>query len=74
MSVHISDSAIYRNSWSTPELRALFDAARGDEWAEFGLSRFSAFRGLDELERVSVGRVPGRLPTVTILEAIAANG
>jgi adenylosuccinate lyase len=25
MPVHISDSAIYRNSWSTPELRALFD-------------------------------------------------
>jgi adenylosuccinate lyase len=25
MSVHISDSAIYRNSWATPELRALFD-------------------------------------------------
>ena len=29
MSVHISDSAIYRNSWATAELRALFvdDAA-----------------------------------------------
>jgi len=27
MSVHICDSAIYRNSWSTPELRALFDDA-----------------------------------------------
>ncbi|MGH6635002.1 MAG: class-II fumarase/aspartase family protein [bacterium] len=25
MSVHISDSAIFRNSWTTPELRALFD-------------------------------------------------
>ncbi|MDQ3581716.1 MAG: adenylosuccinate lyase family protein [Pseudomonadota bacterium] len=25
MSVHISDSAIYRNSWATPELRARFD-------------------------------------------------
>ncbi|MDQ3772966.1 MAG: adenylosuccinate lyase family protein [Pseudomonadota bacterium] len=25
MSVHISDSAIYRNSWATPELRAVFD-------------------------------------------------
>lgn len=25
MSVHISDSAIFKNSWSTPELRELFD-------------------------------------------------
>lgn len=27
MPVHISDSAIYRNSWATPELRVLFDDA-----------------------------------------------
>ena len=27
MSVHISDSLIFRNSWSTPELRELFDDA-----------------------------------------------
>ena len=43
-----------------------------DDWAEFGLSRFSASRGLDELERaglVSVGRTPGRSPVVTILDA-----
>jgi hypothetical protein len=45
-------------------------------WAEFGLSRFSASRGLDELQRaglVSVGRMPGRCPIVTILEVGAAN-
>ena len=45
-----------------------------DDWAEFGLSRFSASRGLDELERaglVSVGRMPGRSPVVTILDASA---
>ncbi len=54
MSVHISDSAIYRNSWSTPELRALFDdAAVTAGWievmvvlakteAEFGLIPASA--------------------------------
>jgi hypothetical protein len=47
-----------------------------DDWSEFGLSRFSASRGLDELERaglVSVGRMPGRSPVVTILEAKSAN-
>ena len=40
--------------------------------AEFGLSRFSASRGLDELQRaglVSVGRRSGRPNAVTILEA-----
>jgi hypothetical protein len=47
-----------------------------DDWAEFGLTRFSASRGLIELERaelVSVGRMPGRSPVVTILEAASAN-
>jgi hypothetical protein len=42
-----------------------------DEWAEFGLSRFSASRGLYELEEaglVSVARMPGRSPIVTILD------
>jgi hypothetical protein len=42
-----------------------------DGLAEFGLSRFSASRGLDMLERaelVSVGRMPGRSPVVTILD------
>jgi hypothetical protein len=42
-----------------------------DGWTEFGLSRFSASRGLDELERaglVSVGRTPGRSPVVTVLD------
>lgn len=35
MPVHISDSAIYRNSWGTPELRALFDdAALAAGWIE----------------------------------------
>ncbi len=40
-----------------------------DSWPEFGLTRFSASRGLDGLERiglVSVARTPGRSPTVTI--------
>jgi hypothetical protein len=42
-----------------------------DGWAEFGLSRFSASRGLDELARVgllSVSRRSGRPSAVTILE------
>jgi adenylosuccinate lyase len=54
MSVHISDSAVYRNSWGTPELRALFeDTALTAGWievmvvlaeteAEFGLIPASA--------------------------------
>jgi hypothetical protein len=45
-------------------------------WSEFGFSRFSASRGLDKLQRaglVSVGRMPGRCPIVTILEVGAAN-
>jgi hypothetical protein len=44
-----------------------------DGWAEFGLSRFSASRGLDELERaglVSVGRSPGRSPIVEIRDSV----
>ena len=47
-----------------------------DDWAEFGLSRFSASRGLDELERaglVSVDRTPGRSPVVTILDVGAGS-
>jgi hypothetical protein len=43
-------------------------------WPEFGLSRFSASRGLDTLERaglVSVARRPGLSPIVTILDADA---
>jgi len=42
-----------------------------DGWAELGLSRFSASRGLDQLERaklVSIGRTPGRSPVVSILD------
>jgi hypothetical protein len=42
-----------------------------DGWSEFGLSRFSASRGLDESERaglVSVRRRSGRPSAVTILE------
>jgi hypothetical protein len=48
-----------------------------DDWAEFGQSRFSASRGLDELERaelVTVCRMPSRSPVVTILYATAADG
>jgi hypothetical protein len=55
---------------------AEFELALHDR-AEFGLSRFSASRGLDILERaelVSVGRMPGRSPIVTILDANATNG
>jgi hypothetical protein len=47
-----------------------------DGWAEFGLSRFSASRGLDELERaglLSVCRTPGRSPGVMILDVGAES-
>jgi hypothetical protein len=46
-------------------------------WPEFGLSRFSASRGLDTLERVefvSTIRRLGRSPVVTILDANAVQG
>ena len=42
-----------------------------DDWAEFGLSRFSASRGLDILAGaglVSAVRRPGRAPIVSILD------
>jgi hypothetical protein len=42
-----------------------------DGWTEFGLSRFSASRGLDILERaglVSAVRRPGRAPVVSIVD------
>jgi hypothetical protein len=48
-----------------------------DDWAEFGLSRFSASRGLDKLERaglVSAARTPGRSPVVTILDVGVGPG
>ena len=54
---------------------AEFDLARDDR-TEFGLSRFSASRGPGALERadlVSVGRMPGRSPVVTILDATGAD-
>jgi hypothetical protein len=42
-----------------------------DDWAEFGLSRFSASRGLDALERVGLVatiRRPGLSPFVSVLD------
>jgi hypothetical protein len=42
-----------------------------DGWADLRLSRFSASRGLDELEEaglISVARMPGRSPIVAILD------
>jgi hypothetical protein len=52
-------------------------AEREEYRAELGLSRFSASRVLDTLERdglVSVARRPGRTPAITILDAAVANG
>jgi hypothetical protein len=46
-----------------------------DDWMEIGLSRFSAYRGLDALERaglVEAVRRPGRPPVVTILDLTIA--
>ena len=48
-----------------------------DDWPESGLSRFSPSRGLGGLEPanlVSVGRMPGRSPVVTIRVVGSANG
>ncbi len=52
------------------ERSAAFELLLGG-WADFGLSRFSASRGLDELERaglVSVTQRTGRSPAVCILD------
>jgi hypothetical protein len=52
------------------ERSADFELALND-WAEFGLSRFSVSRGLDNLEGaglVSAVRRPGRAPIVSILD------
>jgi hypothetical protein len=57
------------------ERSAEFELALGG-WAEFGLSRFSASRGLDTLQRaelVSVVRRPGRSLVVTILDVTAGT-
>ena len=54
------------------ERSADFELALGD-WAEFGLSRSSASRGLDELERaglIAAVRRHGRTPMVSILDPI----
>jgi hypothetical protein len=54
---------------------AKFELALHD-LAEFGLSRFSASRGLDTLERaglVSAIQEPGRFPVVLILDAAVGN-
>jgi hypothetical protein len=48
-----------------------------DGWQDFGLSRFSASRGLDELGRaglVSVRSTPGRSPIVTLLDVRGGPG
>ena len=48
-----------------------------DDWAEFGLSRFSASRGLDTLERarlISAVRRSGLPPIVSILDATMSTG
>jgi len=48
-----------------------------DGWADTGLSRFSASRGLDNLEGaglVSAVRRPGRSPVVSVLDPEAGPG
>lgn len=48
-----------------------------DDWAEFGLSRFSASRGLDAMERaglVAAVRRQGRSPIVSILDPTSGPG
>jgi hypothetical protein len=56
------------------EKSAEIELAWGD-WSEFGLSRSSAYRGLDALAQgglVEVVRQPGRSPIVTILDPAVA--
>jgi hypothetical protein len=58
------------------ERSAVFELALGG-WANLGLSRFSASRGLDTLEEaelVSIARALGRSPVVTILDPEDSRG
>jgi hypothetical protein len=58
------------------ERSAEFELATGD-WTEFGLSRFSTYRGLDILEGaglVSAVRQPGRSPVVMIRNPTDGRG
>jgi hypothetical protein len=67
-SLHVASVCCLLAGWSRS---ADFELAL-DGWSEFGLSRFSGSRGLDQLELaglVCVVRRAGRPPAVTILEA-----
>jgi hypothetical protein len=71
-SLHVGAACWLLAGW---ERSGVFELAL-DGWADLGLSRFSASRGLDELERaklVSVARRPGRSPIVTILDVGAGS-
>ncbi len=70
MPVHISDSAIYRNSWATPELRALFDdTALTAGWIEVmvALAETEAEFGL--IPAVAASQLADACPVIQIDEA-----
>jgi adenylosuccinate lyase len=74
MSVHISDSAIYRNSWGTPELRDLFDdAALTAGWIEvmIALAETEAEFGL--IPAAAVRQIADTCRTVALDEAFFAE-
>jgi adenylosuccinate lyase len=74
MSVHISDSAIYRNSWGTPELRDLFDdAALTAGWIEVmvALAETEAEFGL--IPAAAVRQIADTCRTVALDEAFFAE-
>jgi hypothetical protein len=74
MSVHISDSAIYRNSWDTPELRDLFDdAALTAGWIEVmvALAETEAEFGL--IPAAAVRQIADTCRTVALDEAFFAE-
>jgi hypothetical protein len=63
--------------WQTINARRdFYQSERDDGWPEFGLSRLSASRGPDKLERaglVSIARRPSLSPVVLILDVTAAT-
>jgi hypothetical protein len=66
-SLHVGAACWLLAGW---ERSAGFELAL-EAWSDLGLSRFSASRGLDELESaklISRGRSPGRSPVVTVLD------
>ena len=74
MSLHISDHAIYRNSWSTPELRALFeDSAQVAGWIEVMVALAQTQAEFGMIPVGAAGQLARACQTVALGEAFFAE-